>query len=44
MRGETVIMANRDTEIRAGDHVIVFLNDRRHVEAVERLFLGPSSR
>ncbi|MFO7277266.1 MAG: Trk system potassium transporter TrkA [Pseudomonadota bacterium] len=44
VRGETVIMANRDTEIRAGDHVIVFLNDRRHVEAVERLFLGPSSR
>jgi hypothetical protein len=24
--------------IEADDHVIVFLTDRRHVEAVERLF------
>lgn len=38
VRGEKVIMAHHDTSIEAEDHVIVFLNDRRHVEAVERLF------
>jgi trk system potassium uptake protein TrkA len=38
VRGEKVIMAHHDTSIEAEDHVIVFLSDRRHVEAVERLF------
>jgi trk system potassium uptake protein len=38
VRGEKVIMAHHDTAIEAEDHVIVFLSDRRHVEAVERLF------
>jgi trk system potassium uptake protein len=40
VRGEEVIMAHHDTVVRADDHVIVFLSDRRHVDAVERLFLG----
>jgi trk system potassium uptake protein TrkA len=38
VRGEQVIMAHHDTSIEAEDHVIVFLTDRRHVEAVQRLF------
>jgi trk system potassium uptake protein len=38
VRGEQVIMAHHDTAIEAEDHVIVFLTDRRHVEAVQRLF------
>jgi trk system potassium uptake protein TrkA len=38
VRGEQVIMAHHDTRINNEDHVIVFLADRRHVEAVERLF------
>jgi trk system potassium uptake protein TrkA len=38
VRGEQVIMAHHDTLIQNEDHVIVFLADRRHVEAVERLF------
>ncbi len=38
VRGQDVIMAHHDTLIEADDHVIVFLTDRRHVEAVERLF------
>jgi trk system potassium uptake protein TrkA len=38
VRGEKVIMAHHDIQIEAEDHVIVFLTDRRHVEAVERLF------
>ena len=42
VRGETVIMAHHDTVVETDDHVIVFLSDRRHVEAVERLFLGAS--
>jgi trk system potassium uptake protein TrkA len=38
VRGEQVIMAHHDARIQNEDHVIVFLADRRHVEAVERLF------
>lgn len=38
VRGDDVIMAHHDTEIREGDHVILFLTDRRQIEAVERLF------
>src|SRR3984957_10142507 len=39
VRGEEVIMAHHDTRVLADDHVILFLADRRHLEAVERLFL-----
>ena len=35
---DEVLMAHHDTEITEGDHVILFLTDRRHVEAVEKLF------
>ncbi len=38
VRGERVLIAHHDTRIEPEDHVIVFLSDRRHVEAVERLF------
>ena len=40
VRGDEVIMAHHDTQIEADDHVILFLADRRHIEAVEKLFLG----
>jgi trk system potassium uptake protein len=39
VRGDEVIMAHHDTIVRSGDHVILFLADRRHLEAVERLFV-----
>jgi trk system potassium uptake protein len=39
VRGEEVMMAHHDTPVLSGDHVILFLADRRHLEAVERLFL-----
>jgi trk system potassium uptake protein TrkA len=39
VRGDVVIMAHHDTVVRADDHVILFLADRRHLEAVEKLFL-----
>ncbi|HKD55720.1 MAG TPA: TrkA C-terminal domain-containing protein, partial [Steroidobacteraceae bacterium] len=39
VRGDQVIMAHHDTLILADDHVILFLADRRHLEAVERLFV-----
>lgn len=42
VRGENVIMAHHDTCIEAGDHLIMFLSDRRHIEALERLFHGDS--
>ena len=38
VRGSRVIMAHHDTVIENGDHVILFLSDKRHVEQVERLF------
>jgi len=38
VRGDEVIMAHHDTVVAEGDHVILFLTDRRHVEAVEKLF------
>jgi trk system potassium uptake protein TrkA len=40
VRGEKVVMAHHDTMIETEDHLIVFLSDRRHVKAVERLFQG----
>jgi len=42
VRREQVIMAHHDTVVQCDDHIILFLSDRRHVEAVERLFLGPA--
>jgi len=42
VRGENVIMAHHDTLIEANDHLIMFLSDRRHIEALERLFSGDS--
>jgi trk system potassium uptake protein TrkA len=36
-RGTEVIMAHHDTVIENEDHLIVFLADRRHVDAVARL-------
>ncbi|HEY3730036.1 MAG TPA: Trk system potassium transporter TrkA [Steroidobacteraceae bacterium] len=38
VRGDTVIMAHHDTQLEPEDHVIIFLTDRRHIDAVERLF------
>ena len=38
VRGEEVIIAHHDTVIETGDHVIVFLIDKRTVAEVERLF------
>ncbi len=40
VRADQVIMAHHDIVIEADDHVILFLADRRHIEAVEKLFLG----
>jgi trk system potassium uptake protein len=42
VRGDEVLMAHHDTIVQADDHVILFLSDRRHLEAVERLFLRTS--
>jgi trk system potassium uptake protein TrkA len=34
----TVIMAHHDTVVESGDHVIVFVENRRLIPKVERLF------
>ena len=38
VRGSGVLIAHDDTRVESGDHVIMFLVDRRHVAFVERLF------
>ncbi len=38
VRGDEVIIAHHDTVVEADDHVIVFVNDRKQVPAVEKLF------
>lgn len=43
-RGEEVLIAHHDTLIQRDDHVILFLTDRRQIEAVERLFDVPKRR
>jgi trk system potassium uptake protein len=39
VRCDEVIMAHHDTLVQAEDHLILFIADRRHLEAVERLFV-----
>jgi trk system potassium uptake protein TrkA len=43
VRGEDVIIAHHDTAVQPDDHLILFLTDRRHIEAVEKLFQGSAS-
>jgi trk system potassium uptake protein TrkA len=38
VRGDAVIMAHHDTVIRAEDHVIVFVTDKKNLPRVERMF------
>ncbi len=38
VRGEEVMMAHHDIRIEAGDHVIVFVSDKRMLPRVEKLF------
>jgi trk system potassium uptake protein TrkA len=38
VRGEKVVIAHHDTQIETEDHVIVFLADRRQIDAVQKLF------
>jgi trk system potassium uptake protein TrkA len=38
VREDEVIMAHHDTVIESGDHVIMFLTDRRRIERLEKLF------
>ena len=38
VRGDEVIMAHHDTHIKAGDHVIVFVSDKKLLPRVEKLF------
>ncbi len=38
VRDNDVLIAHDDTRIESGDHVILFLVDRKHVALVERLF------
>jgi len=38
IRDEEVLMADDEQEIASGDHVILFVVDKKHIPAVERLF------
>ena len=43
VRGDEVIIAHHDTTVQPDDRLILFLTDRRHIEAVEKLFQGSAS-
>lgn len=38
LRGDKVIIAHRDTVIESGDHVVLFVTEKRHLRSMERLF------
>jgi trk system potassium uptake protein TrkA len=38
------LIAHHDTVVQRDDHVILFLTDRRQIDAVERLFDVPRRR
>lgn len=38
VRGDEVLQAHHDTVVEAGDHLILFVGDRRQISQVERLF------
>jgi len=38
VRGDEVVIAHHDTVIEPGDHVILFLVDKRRIHEVEKLF------
>ena len=38
VRKDKVIIAHHDTVLKSGDHVILFLTDRRKIEGLEKLF------
>lgn len=38
VRGDDVIIAHHDTVIETGDHIILFVADKRHIAVVEELF------
>jgi trk system potassium uptake protein TrkA len=38
VRGDEVLQAHHDAVVEDGDHVILFLTDRRYIDEVERLF------
>lgn len=38
LRGNKVLIAHKETVIQSGDHVILFVVDKKHIAEVERLF------
>jgi trk system potassium uptake protein len=38
LRGDQVLIAHKETVIQSGDHVILFVVDKKHIAEVERLF------
>jgi trk system potassium uptake protein TrkA len=38
IRDEEALIAHDDTSIQTGDHVILFLVDKKHIRDVEKLF------
>ncbi|MNZ56637.1 Trk system potassium uptake protein TrkA [compost metagenome] len=38
IRDEEVLIAHGETRIESGDHIILFLVDKKHIRDVERLF------
>ena len=43
VRGDEVVMAHDDITVESGDHLILFLVDKRRIKDVEKLFQAPLS-
>ena len=43
VRGEDVVIAHDDIKVKSGDHVILFLVDKKRIRDVEKLFQAPLS-
>jgi len=38
VRGEKVLIAHHDVTVETDDHVVLFVNDKRHLRVIEQLF------
>jgi trk system potassium uptake protein TrkA len=41
VRGDEVVIAHDDIVVESGDHVVLFLVDKRRIKDVEKLFQAP---
>ena len=38
VRGDTIIIADKDTIIESNDHLVIFVVEKEHIHDIEKLF------